>query len=279
MHVAPSEDDLDAVHLGRSPVLVEHRSQLRVDAAFDHVGGRIPFPSALLGQGNEREQHVLAHELVEATPGLAKALMGVEALAVLDGVLLQKAIPSRAPGGVIDHPSYRSFGVLHLEQALGRIVGLPSAIELGSGRGLALDLAEHMEQAPLDARCRPHGTGRLREASGPVGHSSQKLAHLRLKVRPHPAMSFWAALEKSRRRKASSCLAEGSMQWANEAPQPLHRHRCPPDEANPLRFIAAPHGPHLGSSMPVPSPRPAFSLKKLACTGMSSRCRTHILSE
>lgn len=184
VHVAPPEDGLDPPHLGQSPVLVEHRSQLRVDAAFDHIRGRIPLPSALLGQGNEREQHVLAHELVEATPGLAKALMGVEALAVLDGVLLQKAIPSRAPGGVIYHPSHGRIHVFHLEQALGEIVQLLATIELGPGGRLALHLTERMEETTLDARGRPYGASRFREASGPVGHRHDGRRHLGHEGRP-----------------------------------------------------------------------------------------------
>lgn len=188
MHVAPPEDGLDPPHLRQSSVLMEHRSQLRVDAAFDHVRCRVPFPSALLGQGDEREQRVLGDELVEASPGLAKALVGIEALAVLDGVLLQKAVPLRAPGAVIHHPGHGGFGVFDLEQLLRQIVELSTAIELRPGRRLALHLAERMEEASLDARCRPYGASRLREASGSVGHRHHGRRDLGHEGRPRRAV-------------------------------------------------------------------------------------------
>lgn len=97
VHIAPPEDGFDAPYLGQSPMVVGHGAEPGVDASFDHVGGGIPLASALVGHLDEREQHVLPYCPVESVAGGSQAPMGVLALAVLQGVFLQKALPFRAP--------------------------------------------------------------------------------------------------------------------------------------------------------------------------------------
>ena len=103
MHVAPPEDGLDAMGQRQAPVKPQHLADPGVPA-LDRVVGGVPCATALLPHLHEREQLPAADELVERAPGPSQALVGVEALAVLQGELPQEALPPRAPVAVIGKP-------------------------------------------------------------------------------------------------------------------------------------------------------------------------------
>jgi len=68
---------------------------------------------------HEREQLPGMDELVERAPGPPQALMGIEALAVLDRELPQEALPLHAPIVVADEPCSRRIGILGLLEPVG----------------------------------------------------------------------------------------------------------------------------------------------------------------
>ena len=86
---------------------------------------------------------------------------------------------------------------------------------------------------------------------GASGQMLQNFEHLRLNVRPPPAMSAWRSFERSHLRKVFSCFAVLSSLCVVVALQDLQSQRCDPAAVLPFRTILPPHTGHLMLFMPV----------------------------
>lgn len=163
---------------------LQHLPEAGVHPAFDHVGGRRPLASVKLLELYEAEQGLFPDELVQPSSRLPQALVGIDLLAVLEGVLLQKRFPSAVPFVVVDEPCGRIRPLFHPYETLCELVELFAAFELGPGGGLPLHLAERMEQAALDLRRRPIDARRFAEPGGSVDHGQGRRRDARQKSCP-----------------------------------------------------------------------------------------------
>lgn len=109
--------------------------------------------------------------------------MGEDLPAVHDRSLLQEVVPELAP---LHQPLDPKLGLeerLDGEEVSGQGVELDSGLQLRTRRGVALDLAEGVEDASLHARGGPRLAPGLLEAASPVRHDDLgrgDLAHQRL---------------------------------------------------------------------------------------------------
>ena len=95
--------------------------------------------------------------------------MRVDEPAVDEAPLRQEVRPEVAPPQEALGPPFGLAQGLDMQELLRQRVELDARLELGSGRRLPLDLAEHVEQAPLDPGARPFGRDRLGEPAPAVG--------------------------------------------------------------------------------------------------------------
>lgn len=96
-------------------------------------------------------------------------------------------------------------------------------------------------------------TSQISPVEEAMGHILQNSLTRRLKVRPPPAMSFWAPFEKSHDRNSESRFARLSILLVCEAPQALQRKRGVPDEVMPFFFVFPPQTAHFGLFTAHPS--------------------------
>ena len=118
MHVAPPEDRFDATDQRKAAIRSEHLAQARV-LALDDVVGRISRAAVLLLNLHEREQLPALDELVRGPSCLPRALMGVEALAILQNELPHEGLQSCAPIVVLDGPCGVSDCALCVSEPVG----------------------------------------------------------------------------------------------------------------------------------------------------------------
>lgn len=186
VHVAPPADRLHPAHLAHAPVVAEHGPQLGVDASLDAVVG--PGHGALQGQVRVevREQQVLVQQRVQAAPGLPEPLVRVLPTAVDHGPVLQEVAPELVPLHVALHPPLGLAQVPYAHKLLRQPVELPPRLQLRPGRRAALDLAERVEQAPLDPGLRPLLGHCGREPAAAVGDHHLRGRDARQQRPPRP---------------------------------------------------------------------------------------------
>lgn len=97
---------------------------------------------------------------------------------------------------------------------------------------------------------------------GAMGHILQNSLARRLKVRPSPAVSFWAPFERSHDRNSESRFARLSIFLVCDAPQDVQRKRGAPDEVTPFLFVLPPQTAHFGLFTAHPSHSTTSSVKK-----------------
>lgn len=103
--------------------------------------------------------------------------MRVLLLPVLQSELPQEALPFRAPCHVIGEPRRRRGRVLRTQEPLRERVELDARIQFRPARGAPSHLAEGVEGAALDARCRPYRARRPRESGRSVCHRHDGRGH------------------------------------------------------------------------------------------------------
>ena len=168
-HAAPPEDGLDALGRGQAAVVSQDGPQLRVHPAFYGVVRRRERPLRRQRGVEVREQRARVDQGDDPPTRFAQALVRVDEPAVDEAPPRQEARPEAAPPQEALGPPFGPAQGLDMQELLRQRVELDARLELGSGRRLPLDLAEHVEQAPLDPGARPFGRDRLGEPAPAVG--------------------------------------------------------------------------------------------------------------
>ena len=170
VHVAPPVDGLHAAQVAQAPVVAQHVPQPGVHPALDAVVGPGQRPLRRQGRVQVGEQGALVHERRQRRPGPPEPLVGVHGSPVHHRPLLQEVRPEAAPLHVPLHPPVGLAQVVKAHQLPRQPVELYSRLQPRAGRGMPLDLAERMEQAPLDPGLGPFRGDRGREPAAAVGH-------------------------------------------------------------------------------------------------------------
>lgn len=105
-------------------------------------------------------------------------------------------------------------------------------------------------------------TSQISPVQGAMGHILQNSLTRRLKVRPPPAMSFWAPFGKSHDGNSESRFARLSIFLVCDAPQDVRRKRGVPDEVIPFLFVFPPQAAHFGLFTAHPGHWTTSSVKK-----------------
>lgn len=168
VHVAPPEDCLHPARERHSAVVPEHLAQAGVQALRRVVRAR---QRARLGQLRVQvgEQRALRDEPRQRRAGPPQPLVGEHAPAVDHRRVLEEVGPEAAPLQAALDPQLGLLERLEVQQAAREPAGLHAGLEPWARCRVPPDLAERVEDAPLDARSRPAAPHRAGESRPSVG--------------------------------------------------------------------------------------------------------------
>ena len=250
VHAAPPEHRLHPAHGRHAAVVPEHLAQSRVQALRRVVRAR---QRPRLGQRGVQvgERRALRDEPRQGRSGLAEPLVREHPPAVDDRGVLEEVRPEGAPLQVALDPQLRLVEGPDVQQVPGEPVELDPGLEPRARGRVPPDLAERVEDAPLDPRPRPTAPHGAREAGAAVGDDDVRGGDRVHQRRPRP-----------RRLRARHVPGDDALVAAADEDDEVAREPDPVDVEHAVPFAVRdghrPHLPEPGGPAPEGPPLPGL---------------------